>query len=73
MYSSQSSSAPSAVMRKSPLQLDIEPYFEEYHTHQSTPAEEEIVVTNAAVSMEEPRNTVHKNVSLWISLSIDNK
>ena len=28
------------VMRKSPLQLDIEPYFEEYHTHQSTPAEE---------------------------------
>ena len=37
-------------MRKSPLQLDIETYFEEYHAHQSTPAENEIDVTNAAVT-----------------------
>ena len=71
MNNTPTSTASSAVMRKSPLQLDIEPYFAEYHTHQSTPAEEETVATNAAASMEEPRNTVHKNVNLWTPLSID--
>ena len=54
MVISKISTASSAAMRKSPLQLDIEPYFEEYYTHQSTPAEEEIGVTNATVSKGEP-------------------
>ena len=70
MNNTPTSTASSAIMR-SPLQLDIKPYFEEYHTHQSTPAEEEIGVTNAAVSKGEPRNTVHKKDNLWTSLSID--
>ena len=62
MNNTPTSTASSAIMRNSPLQLDIAPYFEEYQTctHQSTPAVEEIGVTNAAVSKGETRNTVHK-------------
>ena len=71
MYRSQTSTASSAIMKKSSLQLDIEPYFEEYHTHQSAPVEEGTAVNNATISMVESRNTVHKNVNLWTSLSID--
>ena len=50
MNNTPTSIASSAIQRPSPLQLDIEPYLEEYHTHQSTPVEEKIGVTNAAVS-----------------------
>ena len=73
MNNTPTSTASSAIMRKSPLQMDmdIEPYSEEYHTHQSTPAEEENGVTYDTVSKGEPRHTVHKKDNLWTSLSID--
>ena len=49
MNNTPTTTASSAVMRRSPLQLDIEPFHEEYHTHQSSPAEEEIGETYATV------------------------
>ena len=51
--------------------FDLEPYFEEYHTHQSTPVEDRSAENNATAIFVEPRNTVHKKDNLWTSLSID--